>query len=68
MSKRNREPLPPRLISLDQAATQLELSRTTIKKLVAEGKLRSVKIGPLRRIIVASLDEYLAQLERRQVP
>jgi excisionase family DNA binding protein len=63
MTKRNAKcNLPPLLMSIAHAATRLDLGQTTIKKLIREGKLRSVKIRHSRRIIVASFDEYIAEL------
>ena len=67
MRKAKREPLPPLLISLDETAARLDLSRTTIKKLISTGKLRSVKIGPLRRVLVASVDQYVNALEKGEL-
>jgi excisionase family DNA binding protein len=63
MSKHNS---PPQLTSIEEAATRLDVSQTTIKKLMREGKFRSVKIRHSRRIVVASIDEYLAELEKAQ--
>jgi excisionase family DNA binding protein len=57
----------PDLITVDDAAARLSLSRRTIHKLIADGTLRSVKIGGARRIPVDALDDYLADDEQAQL-
>lgn len=50
------------LLTPEEAADRLALSRTTIYELIRTGELRSVKIGRARRIPVAALGEYVAGL------
>ena len=50
------------LLTPEEAADRLALSRTTIYELIRTGELRSVKIGRARRIPVAALGEYVTGL------
>lgn len=47
------------LLTVPQAMGHLMCSRTTIYKLVAEGKLEAVKIGKLTRITERSLNSLI---------
>lgn len=47
------------LLTPEEAAQRLALSRTTIYELIRLGDLRSVKVGRARRIPVAALGEYV---------
>lgn len=56
-------PLPPRvLLTVEEAAAQLGIGRTTAFGLVASGELESVRIGRLRRVHVSAITEYAATL------
>jgi excisionase family DNA binding protein len=44
-----------RSVSISEAAAFLEISKSTMKALIRTGKIRSVKIGGSRRILVDSL-------------
>ena len=57
-----REPNVRLLHSVEQAAQRLQIGRSTVYSLVARNKLESVKIGKLRRIPAAALDDYVAAL------
>jgi excisionase family DNA binding protein len=51
---------------VDRVARHLDVSRKRVYQLVQEGRLVSVRLGPRQmRINRASLDAYLAELERR---
>jgi len=52
----------PMLISVEQAAEILSLSRSTVQRLMSSGHLASVKIGGSRRIPADAITEYVAQL------
>ncbi len=55
---------PRLLLTVDEAAARLHLSRPTIYDLINSGQLRSFKVGRARRIPVHALDEYVtAQLK-----
>jgi excisionase family DNA binding protein len=51
------------LCTVVDAARRLSLSRANVYKILARGSIRSVSIGRSRRVVVASLREYVAQLE-----
>jgi len=54
------------LLTVEQAAEALALSRTVIYELMGAGKLDSVHIGRARRITQASLEEYVSRLQTAQ--
>lgn len=45
------------LITITETMRRLSVGRTTIYKLLSEGRLKSVNIGRSRRILLASVDE-----------
>ncbi len=56
---------PPRfLLSVDEAAQSLHISRVGVYRLLKRGELRSVKVGGLRRISVMALQAYVDKLEQ----
>lgn len=50
------------LLTIDEAAEQLGIKRTFCYKLITEGRLRSVKVGKLRRVPAVDLADYVEQL------
>lgn len=52
------------LVTVEQAATALAMCRYTVNKLIASGELPSIKIGRMRRVPTASLEEFV----RRRLP
>lgn len=56
----------PLLLSPERAADRLEVGRTKFYELMATGQIESVKIGKLRRIPAAALDEYVERLRAGQ--
>ena len=52
----------PLLMTLDQAAAALSLSRSTVQRLINSGLLSSVKVGGSRRIPASAVSEYVADL------
>jgi excisionase family DNA binding protein len=50
---------PELLLSPEEAARRLAVSRTRVFELVQRGELRSLKVGRLRRIVARSLDEFV---------
>ena len=51
------------LVRPEDAAQVLGIGRTKVYELIRSGALRSVRIDGLRRIPVAALAEFVAQLE-----
>lgn len=57
------DPTVPRLLLAPvEAAAALGISRTRIFALLAGGTIESVQVGRSRRIPVAALEEFVAQL------
>ena len=52
------------LVTVEQAATALAMCRYTVNKLIASGELSSIKIGRMRRVPTAALEEFV----RRRLP
>jgi len=57
-----RESLPPLLITVEEAAMMLRIGRTAAWDLVRKGYLKSVKIGNSRRVVLASVYDYIQRL------
>lgn len=53
----------PLVLTAEQAAEQLQVSRRTVYELIRTGELRSVKIGKLRRIPLRALEEFVDRRE-----
>jgi excisionase family DNA binding protein len=56
------EELPPLLLTIEDAARVLKVSRNKVCVLIRQLELRSVKIGGLRRIPARALREYVDRL------
>ena len=52
----------PRLVSLTEAAARLRVGASVMKRLVREEKIKTVKIGHSRRVVLQSLDQYIESL------
>ena len=52
------------LLTPEEAADRLAISRTQVYALMKAKKIRSVKIGKARRISVAALEEFVASAEQ----
>lgn len=55
-------PVPPLVLTIEQAAERLGVGRTLMYALVQSGAVESVRIGRLRRIPSDALDTFLRQL------
>lgn len=51
------------LLTFVQVAKRLNISRTTVYVLIAEGKIKPVHIGRSARVSIAELDRFVAELE-----
>jgi excisionase family DNA binding protein len=49
----------PRALRVEQAARSLGLGRTTFYGLIADGSIRTLKVGARRLVPVEALDEFL---------
>lgn len=54
------------VVTPEEAAEVLKVSRSRIYELIRKGELASVKLGRVRRIRVEKLREYLDRLEAEQ--
>lgn len=55
--------MQPLLLRPEDVARVLGVSRTTVFELIRAGRLRSVKIGHLRRVSANALAEFVAALD-----
>ncbi|MFC5996744.1 helix-turn-helix domain-containing protein [Pseudonocardia hispaniensis] len=56
------KPRVPLLYTVEEAAELLTISRWKVFELIRLRELRSVKIGGLRRVPGAAIEEYIARL------
>lgn len=56
--------LSPLLLSVEEAAAKIRVSRAQMYRIVAAGKIETCKVGYLRRITVQALEGYVASLPR----
>jgi excisionase family DNA binding protein len=54
------------LVTAEEAARRLALSRATVFRLLADGSLRSITVGRARRVPVAALVEFVHDRETAQ--
>lgn len=60
------EPTRVRLVTVPQAARMLNVGNNFCWNLVTTGRLRSIKLGDLRRVPVEAIDEFIAATEAAQ--
>lgn len=56
----------PKLLTVEEAARRLGISRTRMYALIGAGEVESVQIGRLRRVHVDQVDAYATRLVRIQ--
>lgn len=56
----------PRLLKIEEAAKQLNISRSLAYRLVGDGELRTIKVGRLRRVPVEALTEFIDQASAKE--
>jgi len=56
------QPTEKLLVKISKAAAMLDLCDRTIKRLIDQGKLQSVKCGRSRLVVVASIHAYVFSL------
>ena len=52
------------LLTVEEAAERIGICRAYMFKLIREGNVRSVKVGRLRRVTPAALEDFVARLSR----
>lgn len=61
-----KEVVQPAVLGIEDAARYIGCRRTYMNRLIAEGIVPSFKMGQLRRIRVADLDEFIQQRLREE--
>lgn len=56
--------MPPVLLTIAATCERLSLGRTKVKELIAAGELESVKVDRARRVVAASIDDYVERLRQ----
>ncbi len=64
MAKTNHT-VPPILLTVDQVAARLQVSRWTVYNLIRSRELASVTIGRSRRISEAAVHDYISRLSKK---
>ena len=57
--------ISPLLLSVEEAAIKIRISRAQMYRIIARGEIETCKVGYLRRIDVSALEEYVAALPRQ---
>lgn len=58
---------PPRLLlTVEEAAERIGVCRSNMFKLIRQGEVKSVKVGRLRRVTPAALEDFVRRLSLRQ--
>ena len=52
----------PMLFSIEEVADILHIGRSTVFKLIKEGKIQSIKLGRSRRIPIDAMQNYVNEL------
>lgn len=58
--------VPPVLLTVDQVAARLQVSRWTVYNLIRSRALASLTIGRCRRISQTALNDYIRTLEEQE--
>jgi excisionase family DNA binding protein len=58
--------VPRTLLTVEAAAAQLSIGRTTMYALIKAGHVKTVRVGHLRRVPAAALAAYVRQLATDQ--
>jgi excisionase family DNA binding protein len=55
---------PPRLLlTVEEAADRIGICRSNMFKLIRQGDIKSVRVGRLRRITPAALEDFIQKLD-----
>lgn len=58
---------PPRLLlTVEEAAERIGICRSNMFKLIRHGDVESVKVGRLRRVTPAALEDFVRRLSTKQ--
>lgn len=50
---------PTRLLTINQAADELQVSRCTMQRLILDGVVASIRIGRIRRVPSPAIDAFI---------
>jgi excisionase family DNA binding protein len=64
----SRAEMPRLLLTVEEAAQQIGICRSNMFKLIRQGEVRSVKVGRLRRVTPAALEDFVRQLTTKEEP
>ena len=53
---------PRLLLTVEEAADRIGICRSNMFKLIRQGDIKSVKVGRLRRVAPAALEDFIQQL------
>ncbi|MCO1657876.1 helix-turn-helix domain-containing protein [Pseudonocardia humida] len=56
------------LLSVEDAAGRLSISRTRMYALIKAGEIASIRVGRLRRIPSSALESFIERLTAEQIP
>ena len=56
------ERTPRLLLTVEEAADRIGICRSSMFKLIRQGNVKSVKVGRLRRVTPAALEDFVHQL------
>ena len=56
---------PPRLLSVNEVAYRLGVSRPKVYQLISKGEIEALVVGRSRKIPVSAMDEFLAKSRER---
>ena len=60
---RNAVSVNPQLLTIDEVATNLKVSRATVYRLIARGYLQRIKVGSSARFTERSVEQLIRRLE-----
>lgn len=60
------EGLPRLLLTVEEAADRIGICRSNMFKLIRQGDVKSVKVGRLRRVTPAALEDFVHRLSSFQ--
>jgi excisionase family DNA binding protein len=62
------ERVPRLLLTVEEAADRIGICRSNMFKLIRRGDVESVKVGRLRRVTPAALEDFVRRLTAREDP
>ncbi len=60
--RRQPERIPRLLLTVEEAADRIGICRSNMFKLIRQGDIQSVRVGRLRRVTPAALEDFVRQL------